>query len=190
MLHVPDDTQIGVDIGAFPASMQGRIDDKIACFVTVRKGPHAEWSDQKVSLTAAACELRTGILYFESANSGNPDVVRAIVHCEKFTVASKCALANIEGFQPEKPNLTLAVNRTDLDQTMMGAKTLEAQLADGTAKVQGDVTSEPARIDLCRCSHRPLSTSTPALKSRLEAKGTKVAKAEDYEAKPGKAIAE
>jgi alkyl sulfatase BDS1-like metallo-beta-lactamase superfamily hydrolase len=55
-------------------------------------------------------------------------------------VASKCALANIEGFQAEKPNLTLAVNRTDLEQTMMGAKTLEAQREDGTAKVQGDAT--------------------------------------------------
>jgi alkyl sulfatase BDS1-like metallo-beta-lactamase superfamily hydrolase len=38
-----------------------------------------------------------------------------------------------------KPDLTLTINRADLEQTMMGAKTLEAQIADGTAKVSGDV---------------------------------------------------
>jgi alkyl sulfatase BDS1-like metallo-beta-lactamase superfamily hydrolase len=47
-------------------------------------------------------------------------------------------LTNIKGFQASKPDLTLTVNRSDLELTMMGAKTLEAQIADGTAKVQGD----------------------------------------------------
>ena len=49
-------------------------------------------------------------------------------------------LTNIAGFQADKPDLTLTINRSDLEQTMMGAKTLEAQIADGTAKVEGDVT--------------------------------------------------
>jgi Alkyl sulfatase C-terminal len=31
-------------------------------------------------------------------------------------------------------------SRADLERTMMGAKTLEAQIADGTAKVSGDVS--------------------------------------------------
>ncbi|WP_414474645.1 alkyl/aryl-sulfatase [Microvirga sp. M2] len=49
-------------------------------------------------------------------------------------------LTNIAGFQSKNPDLTLTINRSDLEQTMMGVKTLEAQIADGTAKVQGDVT--------------------------------------------------
>ena len=44
-----------------------------------------------------------------------------------------------QGIPGRKPDLTLTINRSDLEQTMMGAKTLEAQIADGTAKVQGDV---------------------------------------------------
>lgn len=59
---------------------------------------------------------------------------------EKFLVELRNAtLTNIKGFQAAKPDLTLTINRSDLEHTMMGAKTLEAQLADGTAKVQGNV---------------------------------------------------
>lgn len=49
-------------------------------------------------------------------------------------------LTNIAGFQAKNPDLTLTINRSDLEQTMMGTKTLEAQIADGTAKVEGDVS--------------------------------------------------
>src|SRR6478609_7082145 len=60
---------------------------------------------------------------------------------EKFIVELENAtLTNIKGYQAEKPNLTLRINRSDLEQTIMGAKTLEAQIADGTAKVQGDAS--------------------------------------------------
>jgi hypothetical protein len=51
-------------------------------------------------------------------------------------------LTNIAGFRADKPDLTLTINagrRSDLEQTMMGAKTLEAQIAHGTAKAAGDV---------------------------------------------------
>jgi alkyl sulfatase BDS1-like metallo-beta-lactamase superfamily hydrolase len=48
-------------------------------------------------------------------------------------------LTNIKGFQAEMPDLTLTIDRSDLEQTMMGARTLEAQIADGTAKAEGDV---------------------------------------------------
>ena len=52
---------------------------------------------------------------------------------EKFLVEMENAtLTNIAGFQAEKPDLTLTIKRSDLEQTMMGAKTLEAQIADGT----------------------------------------------------------
>jgi len=58
---------------------------------------------------------------------------------EKFLVELENAtLTNIQGFLADKPDLTLTINRSDLEQTMMGVKTLEAQIADGTAKVIGD----------------------------------------------------
>jgi alkyl sulfatase BDS1-like metallo-beta-lactamase superfamily hydrolase len=58
---------------------------------------------------------------------------------EKFLIEMENAtLTNIQGFQAKNPTLTLTIKRTDLEQTMMGAKTLEAQIADGTAKAEGD----------------------------------------------------
>ncbi len=59
---------------------------------------------------------------------------------EKFLIEMENAtLTNIQGFQSDEPDLTLTINRRDLEQTMMGLKSLEAQLADGTAKAVGDV---------------------------------------------------
>jgi alkyl sulfatase BDS1-like metallo-beta-lactamase superfamily hydrolase len=58
---------------------------------------------------------------------------------EKFLIELENAtLTNIKGFVADTPDLTLTINRSDLEQTMMGAKTLEAQIADGIAKVEGD----------------------------------------------------
>ena len=48
-------------------------------------------------------------------------------------------LTNIEGFQAEDADLTLTINRTDLEQTMMGVKPLTAQIEDGTATADGDL---------------------------------------------------
>lgn len=60
---------------------------------------------------------------------------------EKFLIEMENAtLTNTPGFQAGKPTLTLTINRSDLEQTMMGAKTLDAQIAAGTAKVQGDAS--------------------------------------------------
>lgn len=59
---------------------------------------------------------------------------------EKFIVElDNATLTNIQGYQAEKADLTLTINRSDLELVMAGAKTLEAQIADGTAKVQGDI---------------------------------------------------
>ena len=59
---------------------------------------------------------------------------------ESFIITMENAtLTNIGGFQAPDADLTLTINRADLEQTMMGAKTLEAQIADGTATAQGDV---------------------------------------------------
>jgi len=60
---------------------------------------------------------------------------------EKFLIEMENAtLTNIKGFLADSPDLTLTINRTDLEQTMMGAKTLEAQIMDGTAKAKGDAS--------------------------------------------------
>jgi alkyl sulfatase BDS1-like metallo-beta-lactamase superfamily hydrolase len=59
---------------------------------------------------------------------------------EKFLIElSNQTLTNIEGFLADDPDLTITINRSDLEQTMMGAKKLADQIADGTAKVEGDV---------------------------------------------------
>lgn len=59
---------------------------------------------------------------------------------EKFIVElANATLTNIQGFQAEKADLTLTINRSDLEQVMAGSKTLETQIASGAAKVQGDV---------------------------------------------------
>ena len=58
---------------------------------------------------------------------------------EKFLIElSNQTLTNIEGFLADDPDLTITINRTDLETVMMGAKKLEDQIADGTAKVEGN----------------------------------------------------
>jgi alkyl sulfatase BDS1-like metallo-beta-lactamase superfamily hydrolase len=47
-------------------------------------------------------------------------------------------LTNIEGFLLPKPDLAITINRSDLEQVMMGKKTLMAMIQDGTAKTEGD----------------------------------------------------
>ncbi|MCU0510202.1 MAG: MBL fold metallo-hydrolase [Anaerolineae bacterium] len=49
-------------------------------------------------------------------------------------------LTNIQGFQLPSPNLTITINRSDLEQVMTGRKTLMAMIQDGTAKTVGDPT--------------------------------------------------
>jgi len=58
---------------------------------------------------------------------------------EKFIVElSNATLTNIEGFLADDPDLSITINRSDLEQVMMGAKSLSAQIEDGTAQVEGD----------------------------------------------------
>ncbi|HEY6860641.1 MAG TPA: alkyl sulfatase dimerization domain-containing protein [Pseudolabrys sp.] len=105
---------------------------------------------------------------------------------EKFIVELENAtLTNIKGYQAEKPNLTLTISRSDLEQTMMGAKTLEAQIADGTAKVQGDA-SILNQLASTMIDFDPRFEIMPGTKAR----GAKVAHANDYEAVPRQTIAE
>jgi alkyl sulfatase BDS1-like metallo-beta-lactamase superfamily hydrolase len=60
---------------------------------------------------------------------------------EKFLIEMENAtLTNIPGFLADKPDLTLTIKRSDLELSMMGAKPIEQQIKDGTAKVTGDVS--------------------------------------------------
>ncbi len=59
---------------------------------------------------------------------------------ERFVVElSNATLTNIQGHTAEDADLTLTINRADLELTMAGLKTLDAQLADGTATAEGDL---------------------------------------------------
>lgn len=58
---------------------------------------------------------------------------------EKFVIElANATLTNIEGFQAKDADLTITINRTDLETVMMGKKTFMAQIKDGTAKIKGD----------------------------------------------------
>ncbi len=58
---------------------------------------------------------------------------------EKYLVElSNETLTNIEGYTDDNADLTITIDRADLEQTMMGAKKLADQIKDGTAKLEGD----------------------------------------------------
>jgi len=104
---------------------------------------------------------------------------------EKFIVElDNATLTNIGGYLAEKPDLTLTINRSDLEQTMMGAKTLEAQIADGTAKVQGNA-GILKQLAATMVEFDPRFEIMPGTKLRTE-----IAKHNPYEAVPGAPIAE
>ena len=42
-------------------------------------------------------------------------------------------------YQADDADLTITIDRADLEQTMTGAKSLKAQIEDGTAKTKGDL---------------------------------------------------
>ena len=59
---------------------------------------------------------------------------------EKYVIElSNATLTNIEGHQANGADLSITINRSDLEQTMMGAKPFMAQLEDGTASYEGDL---------------------------------------------------
>jgi alkyl sulfatase BDS1-like metallo-beta-lactamase superfamily hydrolase len=104
---------------------------------------------------------------------------------EKFAIELENAtLTNIQGFLADKPDLTLTINRTDLEQTMMGAKTLEAQILDGTAKAQGNV-GILKQLASTMVEFDPRFEIMPGTKLRTE-----IAKHDPYEAVPGAPISE
>jgi alkyl sulfatase BDS1-like metallo-beta-lactamase superfamily hydrolase len=57
---------------------------------------------------------------------------------EKFVVElSNGTLTNIEGFQADDADLTVTIDREDLEKTMMGVVSFDKQIASGKAKMTG-----------------------------------------------------
>jgi alkyl sulfatase BDS1-like metallo-beta-lactamase superfamily hydrolase len=105
---------------------------------------------------------------------------------EQFVIEMENAtLTNIKGFQAAAPDLTLTINRSDLEQTMTGAKTLEAQIADGTATAEGDV-GVLTQLGGLMVDFDPRFEIMPGTKARTAV----IAHADPYQAVPERVIAE
>jgi alkyl sulfatase BDS1-like metallo-beta-lactamase superfamily hydrolase len=105
---------------------------------------------------------------------------------EKFLIEMENAtLTNIRGFLSDKPDLTLTINRADLEKTMMGAKSLEAQIVDGTAKAVGDV-GVLKQLASTMVDFDPRFPMMPGTKLR----GTEPAKTDPFKAQVGDVVAE
>ncbi|ANY82020.1 hypothetical protein BB934_23790 [Microvirga ossetica] len=58
---------------------------------------------------------------------------------ERFAVEmSNSTLTKIKGQQARSPDLTMTINRSDLEAVMAGKETLDEQIANGKAKLEGD----------------------------------------------------
>jgi alkyl sulfatase BDS1-like metallo-beta-lactamase superfamily hydrolase len=59
---------------------------------------------------------------------------------EKYVVElSNATLTNIKGFEADNAELTITINRSELDFVMMGEKTMDEMISSGIAKTTGDV---------------------------------------------------
>jgi alkyl sulfatase BDS1-like metallo-beta-lactamase superfamily hydrolase len=58
---------------------------------------------------------------------------------EKYVVEmSNATLTNIKGFKAENPDLTVTINRADLETVMMGRATFDEQIRNGKARLKGN----------------------------------------------------
>jgi alkyl sulfatase BDS1-like metallo-beta-lactamase superfamily hydrolase len=106
---------------------------------------------------------------------------------EKFLIEMEnSTLTNLAGFVAKKPDLTLTINRSDLEQAMTGAKILKAQLADGTAKAEGNL-EVLKQLASTMVDFDPRFEIMPGTKAKVP---EVVAHADAYEAVPGKPISE
>jgi alkyl sulfatase BDS1-like metallo-beta-lactamase superfamily hydrolase len=105
---------------------------------------------------------------------------------EKFIVElTNATLTNIQGYQAKNADLTLTINRSDLELTMMGVKTLEAQIAEGKARFEGDI-SILSKLAATMVDFDPRFEIMPGTKARTST----VAHHDAYQAVPEKIIAE
>ena len=96
-------------------------------------------------------------------------------------------LTNIQGFQAENPDLTLTIDRADLEQVMMGVKSLQEMIEDGTAKVSGDVGILGTLASLM-VEFDPLFPVMPGTQRRAAAPD--MGAGEEFEAQIGRVCAE
>ena len=105
---------------------------------------------------------------------------------EKFVIEmDNATLTNLEGFLSDTPDLTLTINRSDLEQTMTGEKALEDQIAAGEAVVEGDV-SILAKLAGTMVDFDPMFEILPGTSNR----DPELASAKPYRAVTGATIAE
>ncbi|MGI2259101.1 alkyl/aryl-sulfatase [Shewanella sp. GXUN23E] len=81
-----------------------------------------------IQLDAAKAEGKAFIINFITPDNGEKYVVEL----------SNSVLTNIKGQQAAKPDLTIAINRSDLEPVMMGAASFKDQVSSGKAKVTGN----------------------------------------------------
>ena len=59
---------------------------------------------------------------------------------EKFAIElSNATFTNLEGFLHDDPDLSITINRSDLEIIMMGVKSFAASIEDGTAQAEGNI---------------------------------------------------
>lgn len=104
---------------------------------------------------------------------------------ERFVVElANETLTNLPGFHADKADLTLTVNRSDLDRVMAGETDLGTLLADGTARGAGDL-SVLEKLASLMVSFDPRFEIMPGTKTRTE-----TAAAEPFEGDIGAVIPE
>ena len=59
---------------------------------------------------------------------------------------SNATLTTIKGFQAPRPDLTVTLNRADLNQVMMGLASFDDLIKDGKAKFEGDRSGSTTAI--------------------------------------------
>ena len=82
-----------------------------------------------------------GIRLESAAAEGHAFVINVVTpdNGEQFVVElSNSTLTNVAGFQAEDADLTMTVDRDDLEQAMTGAESLQQLVADGRAQLDGD----------------------------------------------------
>ena len=105
---------------------------------------------------------------------------------EKFIIELENAtLTNIEGYVADKPDLTLTLNRSDLESVMMGVNQLEGLIKDGICKAEGDL-SILKKLAATMIDFDPRFEILPG----THPESTEIAKHDPYEAVPGTPIAE
>ena len=102
-----------------------------------------------------------------------------------FWDCNPATLTNIQGFQAANADLTLTVDHSALEQVLAGQSTLEALIADGTARVQGDVRVL-TRLASLMVDFDPRFEILPGTRPA----GTKVARTDGYTATTGAMIPE